>query len=1077
MIAIPFRASAQDADARSFLKVADSLAEAKQFNEAISLQLLAIAYMERELLPNREEVVRSYLAISRYFRRDGQLDSTFAYLKRARQSGEKWLEPDSPVLSDVYNSIGIYFYYQGNCSEALRYYKLALERRLLCYGRSNPRVADSYNNLAVCYDMLGMHQEAIEHYEEALAIRLTLFDECAPPIAECYLNIGVGYHYMAKYDKALEYYDKALVIWEETLPPEHPDFGLIYNNMGLCYQSKGDYRRAQEILEKNLRHRINAYGPDHFEAANAYNNLGLNFYEQGDFGKALIYFQKALAIRQKNFEENHPLIGSLYNNIGNCYRKRKDFAQAFSYCARGLELRLEAYGPDHREVADSYNDLGLYYQDVGDYAQALVHYQRALEIYRHSEGIEPTLLAESYLRMGRCYLLQGELARARSFFNDALKIKENALGSEHPEVAEVFTELARSYPDDLRTGLKYIDLALQALKMDRASKANQIQTTLAPLQVLATLNTEGELQLSLYRQTGEESWLQEAHSTFLMARRVVERTRRSYQEPGSKQMLLDQFFEIFEHSIEVDRLLFDLSGDRKHLEEALEISENSKNVLLNEALLKANADQYAGIPPALVQQESDLLIDISFYEAQLFAEEQKKKRADLRLLDLYRESVFDRKSAYYNLLDTIALQYPDYYELRYKPTDFSLVQLQATLAPERETLIEYFLGDEQLFIFIVNPDTIVLLSQTSGTYLSGLVRELRRQISVLDPLASDPSQAREAFIETALPLYQLLIAPVVPLIQSSSLIIVPDGLLGYLPFECLLTQEPDGDGSWKNMPYLIRDYRVSYEYAVGLLVEGHPDSDLSPYAEILGLAPDFGSGPGALHYNQEEVKLLRNQIPGRYLLGAEATEAHFRQYADQYRVIHLATHAQANDTIGAQSYLAFSPIADSLENEFLYLRDLYNMHLKADMVVLSACETGMGEWQRGEGIVSLGRGFLFAGAKSIVTTLWSVDDQPSALIMDAFYARLKDGLRKDEALRLAKLEYLEKNSALRAHPLFWAGYIPLGDMQSITFREKPAYWMIRIFAVLGALVLGASVFRWFRKPPVKKETPISKNPA
>ncbi|MCB9283373.1 MAG: tetratricopeptide repeat protein [Lewinellaceae bacterium] len=1045
---------------------AEKWAEAKQFSDAVHAQLQAIALMERELIPNREEIVRSYLAITKYFRKDGQLDSVYVYLQIARQKGEKWLEPDDPVLSDVYNSFGIYYYYQGNCQEALQYYKLALERRLMCYGRWNPRIADAYNNLAICYDMLGMHKDAIEHYQEALTIRLQLFDECSPPVAECYLNMGVGYHYMSDYDKALEFYEKALSIWEETLPPDSPDFALIYNNMGVCYQNKGDYRRAQEILEKSLQNSINAYGVDHFEVANAYNNLGLNFYDQGDFSKALIFFEKALTIRRKNFEENHPLIASLYNNIGNCYRYKKDYAKALSYCRRALEMRLQIFGPDHREVADSYNDLGLYYETVGDYTQALFHYEKALEIDRHSGGTGSAFLPDSYLRMGRCYLNLGDLEQARSYFNKALRIKKASLGTEHPEVAEIFTELARSYPDDLQTGLTYIDLALLALRMNQATKINQVQLT-APLQVLSTLNVEGEIQLSLYRQTGEGQWLQDAHSTFQMARRVVERTRRSYQEPGSKQLLLDQFFEIYEHSIETDRLLNELSGDAKYLEEALIISENSKNVLLNEAVQKAHADQFAGIPPALVQQESDLLIDISFYETQLFAEEQKEKKADPRLLELFQDKVFERKSAYYSLLDVIAQQYPEYYELRYGKVDFSLVKLQARLAPERETLLEYFLGDEQLFLFIVTPDTILIQTQASGSYLSGLVRDLRRQISIFDPLTSDPATARADFAKAAVPLYNLLVAPAVPFIGSNALVIVPDGLLGYLPFECLLTHEPDNNGSWKNLPYLIYDYQISYQYAAGLLVTGRPDSDLPLRARILALAPKFGPGQQALHYNQEEVKLLRRRMPGRFLLGAEATEEHFRTYADQYRVIHLATHAQANDTIGALSYLVFSPAADSLGSEFLYLRDLYNMHLNADMVVLSACETGMGEWQRGEGIVSLGRGFLYAGAKSIVTTLWSIDDQPSSLIMEGFYDRLKNGLPKDQALREAKLEYLEENSALRAHPLFWAAFIPLGDMQAVAFQEKGSYWMIRGLACLVALLLGVSMFRWFRKPTSK----------
>jgi CHAT domain-containing protein/tetratricopeptide (TPR) repeat protein len=1052
-------------DAGLYLRQAEALEEARLFPEAIHFYQEAIRILEEQIPAPREQIIDNYLAVARSYRRYGELDSAFFYLEKARLLGEQYLPPDAPVLSDVYNALGIYYYYQGKCKQANAFYERALAKRLAHYGRWNGRVADSYNNLAICYDMMGRHEEAIAHYEKALEIRLRLYDECSPPVAECYMNIGVGYHYLLDFDQALAYYDKALEIWEETLPPDHPDFALIFNNMGVCYQNKGDYRRAQEILERNLQYTIEVHGAGHFEVANAYNNLGLNFYEQGDFAKALVYFEKALAIRLQHFKPDHHLIASLYNNIGNCHRRRKDFVKAFFYCSRGLEIRLKAFGPYHREVADSYNDLGLYYEAIGDYAQALVQYRQALEIDRQLDDEPSVFVADSYLRMGRCFFQEGDLDQARAYYEKALQFKQKALGSLHPEVAEVLTELGRCYPDHPERGLVYVDRAMKALRLDRAGRVNQMQVT-APLQALRTLNVEGELHLALYRQSGAEPWLQEAHSTFQMARRVIERTRRGYQEPGSKQLLLDQFFQIFEHSIEVAQALYERHGDRQYLEEALVIAENSKNVLLNEAVQKAHANEFAGIPQVLVQRENDLLLDINYYEAQTLLETQKGEKGDAKLLDFFREKLFQRKSAYYSLLDTLAVRYPDYYELRYGKPDFSLVRLQARLATGNETLVEYFAGDRLLFLFVVNPDTIALFARPGGDSLHALIRDLRQQIFTFDPLAGDLVEARQAFVRTALPLYQNLIAPFAPLIRSEGLIIVPDGLLGHLPFECLLTRQPGPGGSWKDLPYLIHQYRVSYQYTASLLITGRPESELPAKARVLALAPAFDATTGLkpLHYNQEEVRAIHKQIPGRYLLGSEATEAAFRQWAGEYRVVHLATHAQANDTIGAQSYLAFSAPPDTSQGAFLFLRDLYNLRLDADMVVLSACETGMGEWQRGEGIVSLGRGFLYAGARSIVTTLWSVDDRPSAWIMGRFYRELKEGYPKDEALRRAKLEYLQANSALRAHPLFWAAYIPLGDMQAVAFQEKPGYWVVRAAAALAVLILGISVFKWFRKP-------------
>jgi len=147
--------------------------------------------------------------------------------------------------------------------------------------------------------------------------------------------------------------------------------------------------------------------------------------------------------------------------------------------------------------------------------------------------------------------------------------------------------------------------------------------------------------------------------------------------------------------------------------------------------------------------------------------------------------------------------------------------------------------------------------------------------------------------------------------------------------------------------------------------------------------------------------------------------------AGRYRLLHLATHGQANDELGDYSFLAFGGDRDSVQNEFLYVRDLYDLSLLADLVVLSACETGTGEWQRGEGIISLARAFAYAGARSIVTTLWSVNDRRSKELMIAFYGGLGKGMTREEALWRAKYEMLESDAS--AHPFFWAGYILIGE--------------------------------------------------
>ena len=176
-----------------------------------------------------------------------------------------------------------------------------------------------------------------------------------------------------------------------------------------------------------------------------------------------------------------------------------------------------------------------------------------------------------------------------------------------------------------------------------------------------------------------------------------------------------------------------------------------------------------------------------------------------------------------------------------------------------------------------------------------------------------------------------------------------------------------------------------------------------------------------------------------------------------YSVIHLSTHGKADDRVGDYSFLAFTEIPDSLENEYLYVRDLYNLRLNADMVVLSACETGIGELQRGEGILSLARGFTYAGAKSIINSLWSVNDQSTKFLMERFYTYLLEGLDKDAALRQAKLDYLA--SGENADPYFWAAFVPVGDMSPVELKDKNINWLWG----LGGISLVAILLVWLRR--------------
>jgi len=209
-----------------------------------------------------------------------------------------------------------------------------------------------------------------------------------------------------------------------------------------------------------------------------------------------------------------------------------------------------------------------------------------------------------------------------------------------------------------------------------------------------------------------------------------------------------------------------------------------------------------------------------------------------------------------------------------------------------------------------------------------------------------------------------------------------------------------------------------------------------------------------LHYNSQEARQIAQIInKGQYFVGAEATKSKFVEMSPGYDMLHIASHGILNDTASAYSYIVFAEEKTPVDDYRLYVRDLYNLDLSSSMVTLSACETGLGEVVRGEGIISLARGFSYAGTQSIVTTLWSVNDLSTSYIMEAFYTNLKKGYSKDKALHLAKEAYFSSQvEDFMAHPFFWAACIPIGNMDPL-YNSFNWWWLIIPFVLVLIFIL------------------------
>jgi CHAT domain-containing protein len=312
-------------------------------------------------------------------------------------------------------------------------------------------------------------------------------------------------------------------------------------------------------------------------------------------------------------------------------------------------------------------------------------------------------------------------------------------------------------------------------------------------------------------------------------------------------------------------------------------------------------------------------------------------------------------------------------------------------------------------------------------------------------------------------LYKNLILPFKNQIQHKKLIIIPDGKLSYIPFDALLVNLPDTLTTieFNKLSYLIRDYCINYSNSVNLFFKQKlPDE--KTFKKAIAFAPEYKDGETIKVANQylsliplpgvqKEVEEIAKVIKTKIFKGENATEENFRNNVEKYDILHLAMHAFINDSLPAFSNLAFTRTEseDPTKNGLLNTMDIYNFKLNARLTVLSACNTGSGQLRRGEGIMSLARGFFYAGCPSVIMSLWEVEDLSGTQIITSFYKNLKKGKDKDESLRLAKLEYLKSVNSRRAHPHYWLGFVSIGDNSALYLSYDFYFFILLILALSG----------------------------
>ncbi|MBD1263104.1 CHAT domain-containing protein [Maribacter polysiphoniae] len=516
----------------------------------------------------------------------------------------------------------------------------------------------------------------------------------------------------------------------------------------------------------------------------------------------------------------------------------------------------------------------------------------------------------------------------------------------------------------------------------------------------------------------------------------------TFKSQQDKLLLIEDAFPIIESGLEAIYTLHASKADDSLIDKAFYYLEKSKSVLLLEALLNAKATEFANIPHEVLERESQLKSKITFIEKKL----NTSKTGNFEL----EGELFVLKNDHLNLIQKIESNYPAYYNLKYGTKVISLTKTQDLLEKD-ELLISFFYGNNAIYAISIENNTKKIIRLPIDS-------EFETSITKIYRMLSNPKSDAMALGRTTYAIYEQLLAPFLKSTNQKKVIIMADGLLNYIPFAALNTN-PEG------INYLAESHAISYVNSATLLSELRQRQPKEH--TVLAFAPSFDGTVNVsnadrgkllpLPSNKKEVEQILSSFDGRSYIDEDASLLNFKSQLSSFGMVHLATHAIFDDTAPEYSYLAFSQNGNPTE-DLLYVADLYNLKIDADLVTLSACESGLGDLKRGEGFMSLARGFFYSGAASIASTLWKVNDASSATLMGSFYKNLSKGDAKDVALQKSQLHFLNTNrdNGL-SHPYYWSGFVISGNTLPLSLSFN---W---VWTSIGAIVILVGGLFYFRR--------------
>jgi tetratricopeptide (TPR) repeat protein len=924
----------------------------------------------------------------------------------------------------------------GQYDQAVEYYQqaLAIHREL----KNRQAEGSNLSNLGMVYWNLSQYGKALEYYQQALSIHRDLKNRQAEGITLG--NMGMVFNFLGHYDQALGYCQQALAISRElkdrqTEGANLTTLGIVHDNLAQYDEAQAYYQQALTIYRETRDRRG--------EAANL-GNLGMVSENLGQYDQTLEYYHQALAL-QRDIRE-HWGEGNTLGNLGRIWKDLGQDNKALEYFQQALAIQRQI--KDRRGEGASLGNLGIIYVNLGQYDRALEYFQQALAIDREVKDRRGE--GHALGNLGLVYGRLGQHDRALKYHQETLAIRreiKDRLGE-----GSALGSLARIYGD-----LGQLDKALEASK----ESLKISQEVGAPDSLWRAQRGLGAVEVKIEKYGAAIKHYRQAIDT-------IEGLRGGLRSKEVKISFMQDKLFMYDELIELLRSLHEKDPTKGYDREALEIFERKQGRLFLEEMGQSGARTFTGLPEQMRNQETALEQRLDKLQADLVKEWSQPQPDPQRLRSLENE-LQQARAAFQALKSELQTTYPDYYALKY-PQPTKLAELQAKVLNPGEVMLVYGVMKDMTCLWVIGKEvcrlhTLPIGGKGLGRKIAAFRQRVLEHGEAGRGVASQQEKTEKTKNTLSQELYNLLIPAQArpPLSPGSSLYIIPTGPLYSLPFEALEAQ-----ASGQPPRYLVEDYAIVYLSSASLLKtlrEARARKQAQPPYPLLAFAnPRYGKGS----YGQAEDKSVRSLQTRAYLeiMGGgfpelPETEDEVREIKDLLQAPEQSNPLQLKEAASRSTvfslnqsaklpdyrYLVFAchgilpgevdrvvqpalVLSHPEQDGYLTMGDVFGLKLNAQLVSLSACNTGRGAEVKGEGVIGLTRAFMYAGTPAVSVTLWSIESQSAKELNVGMYRYLCQNHGRSASLREIKLSMLrgEKGDEYR-HPFFWAPLVIFGDGQ------------------------------------------------